>query len=568
METLITMNSLKNIFFILLIFNFHIQYAQSFEFSGNCQDNKNVYCSPAQTSYMNKDNIRAVFIFSNGRTNCTGTMINQFYDSGGLLKQYFITADHCFKDTDLNNEWVFIFNYQSYDCNNSSIPNSINIIDGNIINPRGNQSRDNWDSFKDWNTYPSNLVIPALSRYIHRSRVRRIANNGWVDGALFEILTPIPPHFNVYYAGWDVTYNPFGIGLPKYVIHHPRGDIKKIAYTFTTLEIGLNPVCHTITVIVDAVLNFFFGWITTFRTETVCTYTENPRILVPVFTSGVVEKGSSGSSLFTTSNRITGMLGGGSSSCGFPVSEWFGRLHSFWNASGSVRQALDRREKTYLERAFGFVTGMDGQQPSCYSGNPLELNGNYFPARDYQPENKITINAATRAVLASGTGHNGGNLRAFAGSDFVINAPDIEIGTGDFDIDANATFELNNQSCSPANARMEAQDALAGCNLARMEFDPEFAATEVDDNVNYNISLSPNPASKEIIVEFNLNAIEIVKIEILNTTGIIVKNNTLENTQIGTQMITINTTDLISGTYFCKFTTENHTQTLKFIILK
>lgn len=568
METLTTMNSLKNIFGILLIFNFHILYAQSFELSGNCQDNKNVYCSEAQTSYMNKDNIRAVFIFSNGRTNCTGTMINQFYDAGGVLRQYFITADHCFKDTDLNNEWELIFNYQSFDCNNSSIPNTINIVDGNIINARGIQSRDNWDSFKDWNTYPSNFVIPAFTRYIHTSKVRRVANNSWVDGALFEILTPIPPHFNVYYAGWDVTFNPFGVGLPKYVIHHPKGDIKKVAYTPVTIDVVQNAVCHIIFTIVDAVLNFFFGWLIEFRIQTICTYLENPRIVVPFFTSGITEKGSSGSALFSTGNKISAILNGGFGTCNVPVAENFGRLHSFWNASGSLRTALDRRQKTYLENAFGFVTGIDGQQPSCYSGDPLVLNGNYFPANEYQPENRITINAATKALLASGSGHNGGNLRAFSGSDFVINSPDIEIGNGNFDVDANANFELNNQSCNPANARMEMQDEISNCNIKKVAFDDEFQSIYADIETLYELEANPNPASDVVNINFNLSKTEIVKLYIYSSSGSLVLTEDLGELNEGKHSYKLDTRKIINGSYVCKFQTESYVSNIKIIILK
>lgn len=84
--------SIKKIFIIIVLIIFESN-GQAFEYSGNCQDNKNVNCSAAQTSYMNKDNIRAVFKFNylkndGRRYMCTGTMINQYYDAGGVLRQY------------------------------------------------------------------------------------------------------------------------------------------------------------------------------------------------------------------------------------------------------------------------------------------------------------------------------------------------------------------------------------------------------------------------------------------------------------------------------------------------
>ncbi len=76
---------------ITLSYTFFNIYGQAFEYSGDCQDTKNVHCSDAQTSYFIKDNIRATFLYSNQSSGgCSGTMINQFYDAGGRLRQYFI----------------------------------------------------------------------------------------------------------------------------------------------------------------------------------------------------------------------------------------------------------------------------------------------------------------------------------------------------------------------------------------------------------------------------------------------------------------------------------------------
>jgi hypothetical protein len=53
-----------------------------------------------------------------------------------------------------------------------------------------------------------------------------LARNEEYDFALVEVQQKIPLDYNPVYAGWNVTGQPFAQSL---TIHHPMGDVKKIA---------------------------------------------------------------------------------------------------------------------------------------------------------------------------------------------------------------------------------------------------------------------------------------------------------------------------------------------------
>lgn len=84
----------KLTYFIIFFIYQNLFTQGSFQTSGNCQRDKNINCTLAQTSNLNKDNVRATFRFAplnypskgvSGYSLCTGTMLNQFYDAGGII---------------------------------------------------------------------------------------------------------------------------------------------------------------------------------------------------------------------------------------------------------------------------------------------------------------------------------------------------------------------------------------------------------------------------------------------------------------------------------------------------
>lgn len=124
----IKVDNFFNIYFLLMIIIIHNKISgqilfETFQASGECQRTKNVNCVDAQTSYMNKDNIRATFRYApwndpskgvRGYSLCTGTMINQFYDAGGVLRQYFITFK--FLSHEKFSLFIYYHNYKFLSC--------------------------------------------------------------------------------------------------------------------------------------------------------------------------------------------------------------------------------------------------------------------------------------------------------------------------------------------------------------------------------------------------------------------------------------------------------------------
>ncbi len=241
---------IKNVLPLVFMLLYSFVQSQSFQSSDWCQRDNNANSS-YWPSYLN-DPKRAVFTYSTNKFRCTGTLINQRVKSSEI-EQLFVTARHCLEDADYNSNWRFTFNYQSPDGDDNSVPDNTNI---NLTNRNGN-------------------------RYLHLSTVTLIDEISLCDLAILKINTPIPPHYNPYYAGWSVSFGQL-FQLPNYDIHHPRGDIKKVAETYTTTT-ETNYPCHLVTEVVDVILNFLFGWITSseIHTRTVCSYVESPFYIVP-----------------------------------------------------------------------------------------------------------------------------------------------------------------------------------------------------------------------------------------------------------------------------------------------
>lgn len=238
-----------------LIFNKIL--AQSFQSSGLCQRDKNINCNNS-IGFLN-DYKRAVFTYNStirakGTTiqqrsgNCTGTLINR-YVNGDQLGYYFITANHCLEDGKfldgteferlLGENFIFTFNFQSPSCDDFSVPE----------NNRG-----------EFNGV----------RYQHVSRVNIIDRIEYGDFALLRIETPIPPHFNVFYAGWSA--NLYQFSTPYRVVHDPKADLKKLSET-PFLSTLLYQSCHWVTYSIDVLLNTLFGWVVQkeIKTEQICT---------------------------------------------------------------------------------------------------------------------------------------------------------------------------------------------------------------------------------------------------------------------------------------------------------
>ena len=543
-------------FVIIYFLSLSSVFAQNLDASGWCQGDKNVNCYN-NLSYLN-DYKRAVFTYNstirakgttnNGRSgNCTGTIVNRFVE-GNQTGYYFMTANHCLTDGQyedkteferlLNEDFIFTFNYQSPNCDDSSVPQ----------NNRGVET-------------VNGVRFVRNLRYQHTSRVTVIDRLAYGDFALLRIETPIPPHFNIYHAGWDADFLQYS--TPYRVVHHPKADIKKMAVTPYLLDIS-NPICHTVTYIVDLILNTLFSWITKtdIKTETICTYSEMPYWNVPVWTSGVVEQGSSGSGLLSDNRKIIGVLTAGFGSCDFPLLEipGFGKFTNAWTGSKLIRDAL-HPNRTFIAPK----TQIAGNQISCYTGNPLVLNGNYFPANEYQPDNRIDIKATGEILFASGAArdHNRGNFTLFSGSDFNFECTTWETGTGVFDV--NGVFDPQlGKSCTPTNAANARISEATGLE-DNTGFDDEFVKEgTVSIEEVLALGCNPNPVTNISQISFYLPYETTLSIEIFDVTG--KKVHTLVQNKLLTQgdsQVAIHANTLQSGVYICKLSTAEFSKSIK-----
>jgi hypothetical protein len=374
-----------------------------------------------------------------GSYNCTGVLMNRRVDQDDL-GFYFSTARHCLHDPDfdlgvpdidLNADHTFMFHYQS---------------------PSGSTDQ----------TEPSNQGLSGEAstslnssgyEYHHISKVELIKETITGDYALLRMVTPPPPHFNLYFAGW----NPKGTGIPPTIItpgggvvwpcsqwhgfvlpNHPKGDIKKIngaaALRDPTGLVFLG--CNTITTVID----FLFGWIwgNTSSTQVICSYVSYPWYTVEWCDHGT-EKGSSGAPLFNPWDKYIGPL----SWLGNPCSGWVPtNIGKFKNAYpfAAVRNTLNP--------SYDWTTnqfGMDGRRIACYTN--LDLPGGhqtpsyYFPARHYQSENRIALRAQQHInVVAPITILEGAHYEFLAGESVVL--------SGLVDVHPGATFVAAIEGCT------------------------------------------------------------------------------------------------------------------------
>ena len=191
-----------------------------------------------------------------GKEICTGTLVNNTSED---QKPYILSAAHCYDKWEFAETTIYSFNYESPFC----AP-----LDGD----------------------PSRSISGAIMK----------AQFDSLDFALAEMSVVPPPEYRPYFAGWDRSGN---LPVSTVSIHHPQGDIKKIA--------------------IDRDLPEFSD----FNSH----YIKNAFIKVLRWDDGVTEAGSSGGSLFNTKKNIIGTLTGGAATCINPVNDYFERFDISWD---------------------------------------------------------------------------------------------------------------------------------------------------------------------------------------------------------------------------------------------
>jgi hypothetical protein len=184
----------------------------------------------------------------------------------------------------------------------------------------------------------------------------------------------VPLDYNPFFAGWD---NSGTIPTTTVSIHHPSGDIKKIAFDD-------NP----------ATISQAMG-----STEANSTWT------VQWDRNTTTEGGSSGSPLFDQSRRIIGQLWGGGASCqNLTAPDYYGRVSSSWEPVGSNSTNQLKHWLDPLNSGAAFIDGFDPTNASTVAldaaVSAANLTAQALCADNYQPSVSL-MNVGTTTLTSA-----------------------------------------------------------------------------------------------------------------------------------------------------------------------
>ena len=243
--------------------------------------NQDVNCAVADRWRAVQNSVCRIMV--QGRDLCSGALVN---NTAKNAKPYVLTANHCISTSLKANGSLFLFNYESPYCGP---------LDGDV------------------------------SHSLSGSKLKATLDS--LDFSLVELSTPPPPSFRPYYAGWNrSSIQPDTMAS----IHHPQGDIKKIAIDYQS----------------PAISSFQSGFL------------KNGFRKVQRWDAGTTEIGSSGGPLFNSDSQLTGTLSGGAANCANPVNDYFARFDMAWN----YRSDSTKQLKYWLDPAKTNPTSLDGKQ--------------------------------------------------------------------------------------------------------------------------------------------------------------------------------------------------------------
>ncbi len=245
---------------------------------------------------------RIARVFEEGVGWCTGALINNAsFDETA----YILSAFHCQAGfTPVYDLWRFDFQYEKQFCSDNNEPTYNSILGCHYISGREES-----------------------------------------DFVLFELMESIPLSYNVYYNGWDRTPDL----LPQYsaVLHHPKGDVKKVS------------VDDESSVIIGTEIHWSNGVTTPpdyhFRS---------------ILDAGTIEPGSSGAPYLNENGLIVGQLHGGNANCDEFVT-YYGRFSKSWDAGISP----DTRLKDWLDPDNLVGTTLEGHDPNIPQLGFATING-------------------------------------------------------------------------------------------------------------------------------------------------------------------------------------------------
>ena len=316
--------------------------------SGNCQVNVN--CSPEGDNWQNeKKGVAKITV--GGSDWCSGSLMN---NTAQDCTPYFLTAHHCRAGRDavsnpIASNWVFYWNFEYPGCANTGV-------------------------------VPTQTTAGATF----------LSNAASSDFALLLLTEDPATSYDVYYNGFNAT-NTIGVGGVG--IHHPSGDVKKIAthnLTPTNASWSGSPANS--------------HW-------RVAPWLSTPNGF------SVTEGGSSGSPLFDANHLVIGQLHGGSSiNCNNPAADpgVYGKLSWSWTNSNNPSNA--RRVDVYLDPVNGGAQTMLGgsADPCAVAACDISIDGAVTAATSCigGADGQITISASCTSCIGIEYSIDGINYQA------------------------------------------------------------------------------------------------------------------------------------------------------------
>jgi hypothetical protein len=247
----------------------------NFGFGSSSECHDNVGCPTGEEWQLERNAVaRIIVAVEEGTGYCTGTVMNNTAGDGRLL---FLSAFHCMDGyTPEFDLWRFDFYYEGEDCENP------------LVEPE----------------FRSILGCDSL------------AGRRAVDFLLLDLYPETTIGMEFHYMGWDRSGTPPDSSA---LLHHPRGDIKKIS-------LAENPATV---------------WTNSIQWNNGVTTPPNHHYRVP-YTDGIIEVGSSGAALLDQNHRVVGQLHGdaGINNCDDAVG-YFGRMFMAWEGANEAFRLKD-----------------------------------------------------------------------------------------------------------------------------------------------------------------------------------------------------------------------------------
>jgi hypothetical protein len=453
--------------------------------SAPCQINVN--CSEG-APWADEKRAVVMILTSGGTRICSGAMINNVQQD---LTPYLLTANHC-----LGGEatWIIMFNYESPNCSN---------IDG-----------------------PTNQTVSGTTLK---------ANNSASDFALLRLSTTPPRSYDVRYAGWSRSTT---APNQTVMIHHPRGDIKKIAFDNNQAVSSTWPS------------------------------TPSGSHWELYFDQGANQHGSSGSPYFDTNHRIVAQHHGnldplynGNNDCDVPHA-WGGKFSVSWDYGSSSSTRL----KDWLDPNNNGGTTLNGMNdPRPYPPTNVYISG-YVGGLPTVYWTASPSSVSNYKVYRKGTYTAFSVIGTTTGTNWVDSQITIQNQSGATDY---YTYKVTAMGTNGWESESSNQPGTYG-----KPWCPPPCKASNGDNTETTLpeiyalyQNHPNPFNPSTVIHFSLPKSEIVSVKVYNIFGqevaVLMDNQQYAAGHYSTEF---NASGLASGVYFYRLQAGSFTATKKMLL--